>query len=115
MAVLPERSRLVVQRQLGDPLGEFGMVEIAGIDICGRIGLADQAVAIEAVGDAGGLRIRSRMVSGRFGGTSSSVLLPSSAFFSTPTFTLAKEGMYFETGSSSLILPSSISIIATTR
>ena len=51
---------------------------------------------------------------GRTGFTSSSVLLPSSAFFSTPTFTLAKEGMYFETGSSSLIFPSWISCIATT-
>ena len=54
------------------------------------------------------------MVGGRFGGTSSSVFVPSSAFFSTPTFTLAKEGMYFATGSSSANLPSSISIIATT-
>jgi hypothetical protein len=55
------------------------------------------------------------MVIGRVSGTSSSVLVPSSAFFSTPTFILAKEGMYFETGSSSLILPSWISCIATTR
>ena len=41
--------------------------------------------------------------------------MPSSAFFSTPTFTLAKEGMYFATGSSSLIVPSSIIFIATTE
>jgi hypothetical protein len=34
--------------------------------------------------------------------------------FSTPTFTSAKAGMYFETGSSSLSLPSSTSIIAAT-
>ena len=54
------------------------------------------------------------MVMGRTGSTSSSVLVPSSAFFSTPTFTLAKEGMYFATGSSSFILPSSINCIATT-
>ena len=51
---------------------------------------------------------------GLVNGTSSSVLLPSSAFFSSPTFMFAKEGMYFETGSSSLILPSWISCIATT-
>src|SRR5213079_2586547 len=60
-------------------------------------------------------RSRSRMVMGRAGGTSSRVLLPSSAFFSTPTFTSAKEGMYLETGSSSLILPSWINCIATTE
>jgi hypothetical protein len=35
--------------------------------------------------------------------------------FSTPTFTSAKAGMYFETGSSSLSLPSSTSIIAATE
>ena len=56
MAVLPERARLVVQRQFGDPLGELGEIEIAGIDLGVPIGLADQAVAIEAVGDAGGVR-----------------------------------------------------------
>jgi hypothetical protein len=59
-------------------------------------------------------RIRSSTVGGRVGATSSSVLVPSSAFFSTPTFTLAKEGMYFETGSSRPILPSSTSFTATT-
>ena len=35
--------------------------------------------------------------------------------FSTPTFTSAKAGMYFERGSSSLSLPSSTSIIAATE
>src|ERR1700704_3065943 len=60
-------------------------------------------------------RSRSRTVMGRVGGTRSIVLVPSSAFFSTPTFIFAKEAMYFETGSSSLILPSSISCIATTE
>ena len=55
MSVLPERARLVVQRQLGDPLGEFGQVEIARIDICRRVSLAHQTVAIEAIGDAGGM------------------------------------------------------------
>ncbi|MEY9312134.1 hypothetical protein ABH977_007346 [Bradyrhizobium ottawaense] len=59
--------------------------------------------------------IKSCTVIGRFGGTSSSDLVPSSAFFSTPTFTLAKDGMYFETGSSNLILPSSTNCIATTE
>src|SRR5258705_6485232 len=55
------------------------------------------------------------MVIGRISGTSSSVLVPSSFFFSTPTFTFAKEGMYFETGSSSLIFSSWINCIATTE
>ena len=55
------------------------------------------------------------MLIGRVSATSSSVLVPSSAFFSTPTFIFAKEGMYFETGSSSLILPSWINCIATTE
>src|SRR4030081_3592382 len=54
------------------------------------------------------------MVGGRFGGTSSSVLVPSSFFVSTPTFTFAKEGMYFAMGSSSASLPSSTNIIAAT-
>jgi len=53
-------------------------------------------------------------VIGRFSGTSSSDTLPSGVFFSTPTFMLANEGMYFETGSSSFSLPWSISIIAAT-
>ncbi len=55
MAVLPERARLVVQRQPGDPLGEFGKVEFARIEVRLLVGLAHQAVAIEAIGDAGGM------------------------------------------------------------
>ncbi|MFK4624223.1 hypothetical protein ABIF50_007529 [Bradyrhizobium diazoefficiens] len=55
MAILPQRARLVVQRQFRDALGELGEVEIAGIDVGVAIGLADQAVAIEAIGDAGGM------------------------------------------------------------
>ena len=55
MAILPERARLVVQRQLGDPLGELGKVEFARIEICRRVSLAHQTVAIEAIGDAGGM------------------------------------------------------------
>ena len=38
--------------------------------------------------------------------------MPLSVLVSTPTCTLAKDGMYFETGSVSASLPSSISIIA---
>jgi len=45
------------------------------------------------------------MVSGRFAGTSSSTGLPLSSFFSTPAFIEAKDGMYFDTGSSSFSLP----------
>jgi hypothetical protein len=52
-------------------------------------------------------------VSGRSAGTSSSTGLPSASVFSSPTFMSAKEGMYFETGSSSDSLPASISIVAT--
>ena len=55
------------------------------------------------------------MVIGRCSGSSVSVTLPLSSRFSTPTFTSAKAGMYFDTGSSSLSLPSSTSIIAATE
>ena len=54
MAVIPQRARLFGQRHLGDPFGEFGIVEIAEIDAV--IGRLDQPVAIEAVGDAGGVQ-----------------------------------------------------------
>ena len=54
------------------------------------------------------------MVIGRLSGSSASAGLPLSSTFSTPTFTLAKAGMYFATGSSSASLPSSTSIIAAT-
>src|SRR6187551_2348705 len=55
MSVLPQRARLVVQRQPGDPLGEFGKVEFARVEVGILVGLAHQAVAVEAVGDAGGM------------------------------------------------------------
>jgi hypothetical protein len=53
------------------------------------------------------------MVIARSSGSSTSASLPSSRFL-TPTLSVAKAGMYFETGSSSLSLPSSTSIIAAT-
>src|SRR4051812_31784001 len=46
------------------------------------------------------------MVIGRLVATSSSPITPSSPFFSTPTLTFAKAGMYFDNGSSSCNLPS---------
>jgi hypothetical protein len=55
------------------------------------------------------------IVIGRFSGSSLSGPAAGFIFFSTPTFTSAKAGMYFETGSSSLSLPSSTSIIAATE
>ena len=58
--------------------------------------------------------MRSWMVIGRLAGTSSSPIVPSSPFFSTPTLTSANDGMYFDKGSSSCSLPSSTSIIAAT-
>ena len=45
MAILPQGAGLIVQRQFCDPLGELGEVEIAGINVGGPVGLADQAVA----------------------------------------------------------------------
>src|SRR3954451_24034266 len=114
MTILPERAGLVVQRQFCDSLGELGKVEITRINIGLLVGLAHQAVAVEAVSDAGGMTHQVENGDGPDSGTSSSVLVPSSAFFSTPTFIFAKEGMYFETGSSSLILPSWINSMATT-
>ena len=47
---------------------------------------------------------------GRFGGARSSF-----SPLATPTFTLAKAGMYFETGSVMTSRPSSTSIIAATE
>ena len=60
-------------------------------------------------------RNRSLIVIGRLSGSRTSVSVPSSPRFSTPTFVSAKAGMYFETGSSSFSLPSSTSIIAATE
>jgi hypothetical protein len=54
------------------------------------------------------------MVIGCLAGTRSSVTAPLAAFCSTPTLTLANDGMYFERGSSSRSFPSSTSIIAAT-
>jgi hypothetical protein len=33
MAVVPARCRLIGERQFRDPLGEFGVVEIAGVQM----------------------------------------------------------------------------------
>ena len=63
MAVLPERARLIVQRQLCNPLGELCEVEITGVEVCGRISLADEAIAIKAVGDSG--RVSHQVQNGR--------------------------------------------------
>ncbi len=52
------------------------------------------------------------MVTGRFGGTSLRTESPLSVLESTPTFTAANAGMYFDTGSASASLPLSMSIIA---
>ncbi len=54
------------------------------------------------------------MVIGRLSGSSTSLGFAFSSGFSTPTFASANAGIYFETGSSSLSLPSSTSIIAVT-
>ena len=59
-------------------------------------------------------RIKSLIVTGWIGGTSSSAIEPSGFVVSIPTFVPAKRGMYFDTGSVSASLPSSISIIAST-
>jgi hypothetical protein len=50
----------------------------------------------------------------RCDGTSSSVGLPLGSGFSTPTLRPPSAGMYFDTGSARLNLPSSKSIIADT-
>lgn len=55
MAVIPSRARLVGERQTGNPIGELGVVEITQGDVTVRVGLFDQAVAKETVGDAGGM------------------------------------------------------------
>jgi hypothetical protein len=90
MAVVSQRSRLFGQRKVRDALGKFRIVEIAVIDLGVEVGLAHQAVAVEAVGDARRLR---QMVSRRLSGSSCKVFSPLSDFFSTPTLVVAKEGM----------------------
>ena len=52
------------------------------------------------------------MVTGRSGGTSVRTGAPSAALAAIPTFTPAKAGMYFDTGSDGESRPSSISIVA---
>ncbi len=59
-------------------------------------------------------RSKSRIVIGRFSGSSLSGYWPASSERSTPTFVSANAGMYFETGSSSDSLPSSTSIMIAT-
>jgi hypothetical protein len=52
------------------------------------------------------------MVIGWIGGTSLTADMPLIILVSCPTFTLAKDGMYLDSGSLSASLPSSTSIIA---
>ena len=54
------------------------------------------------------------MVTGRSAGTSFKIGVPSEATELTPTFISEKSGMNLETGSESLSLPASTSIIAAT-
>ena len=54
------------------------------------------------------------MVIGRLTASRARTEPPSASRFSTPTSTLAKAGMYFDSGSLSASLPSSTSIIAAT-
>ena len=55
MAVVPAHAGLIGERQFGDPLGEFGIVEIAGVQRGLRIELFDLAFAKEAVSDTRGV------------------------------------------------------------
>ncbi len=59
-------------------------------------------------------RIRSCTVIGRNCGSSAISTVPSALAFFTETFVSAKAGIYFDTGSASESLPSSISISAAT-
>src|SRR6266478_4388268 len=97
MAVVPERARLFGQRHLGDPLGEFRIVEVAEIDAV--IGGLHQPLAIEAIGDAGGVQQQILDID-RPEGTRPATAAP------------AKEGIYLLTGSPSASLRRSTSIIA---
>ena len=114
MAVLPQRPRLIGQRQLGDALGELGIVEIAVIDLGGGIGLADHAVAIKAIGDAGGLahqvENRRRPVRRHQFERLVAVL----GLLLDADFDVGEGGNVFRDGILEPNLPSSISIIATT-
>src|ERR1700679_1866253 len=55
MAIVPQGPRLLGQRQSRDALGELRIVEITGINISVAIRPPDQALAIKAIRDAGGL------------------------------------------------------------
>src|SRR6266700_3383521 len=103
MPIIPERARLLGQRHLGDPLGKFGIVEIAEINAV--IGCLDQTVTVEAIADAGGVQqqildrdrpARRHQVEHRL----SRLVLSLDADLMP-----AKDGMYLLTGSSSAILP----------
>jgi len=52
MAVIPTRCGLIGERQCRDPVGEFGVIEIAGVTV-GELGIEfrHRAFAEEAVSD----------------------------------------------------------------
>src|SRR4051812_42665112 len=55
MAVVPERAGLLGQRKLRNPFGKFRIREIAIVDLGISIRLANEALAVEAVCNAGSL------------------------------------------------------------
>ena len=55
MAVVPGRARLVGERQFGEAFGEIGIVDVTGKQASVDIGLLDQSLAEETVGEAGGV------------------------------------------------------------
>ena len=55
MAVVPAHGGLVGERQRRDPVGEFGIVEIAGVQLGIGIEFLHHGFAEEAVGDARGM------------------------------------------------------------
>ena len=65
MAVVPFRARLLRQRQFRDPLDEFGIAEIGVEQIGFGIEPAHGIVAVEAIGQAGGVTQQILIVIGR--------------------------------------------------
>ena len=51
MAVIPARPGLIGERQDRDPVGEFGVIEIAGVQLGISIEFRHRGFAEEAVGD----------------------------------------------------------------
>ena len=115
MAVVPTRCGLIGERQCRDPVGEFGVVEIAGVQFGIGIEFLHRGFAEEAVSDA--RRVPQQIPDRDRALQRLELERILSCFIGKidADFCVRKGGMYFDTGSSRASLPSSTSIIAATE